>query len=175
MIKNLKINSQTPKGISIGQKMGFKPKKQQVYQPVFKKPTVNNSRNKKKNVEPTNKVSKSNSFDALNTVDNDVELGTNEGSSHFARQEANYSGSSKVDDDSEDEVASVINEMASFLAKKDGYGTQSLLEQLKESYELDDYEYDPYDDDMYKGQEILKMLQAFCDHLDIKVRGHKKI
>nr|GEV68750.1 hypothetical protein [Tanacetum cinerariifolium] len=36
-----------------------------------------------------------------------------------------YSG----DYDSEDEVASVDNEMASFLAKKDGYGTQSLLEQ----------------------------------------------
>ncbi|GKD64207.1 hypothetical protein Tco_1306315, partial [Tanacetum coccineum] len=76
-----------------------------------------------------------------------------------------------VDDDSEDEVASVINEMTSFLAKKDSYGTQSLLEQWKESHELDDYEYDPYDDDMYKGQEIPEMLQAFCDNLVIKVRG----
>nr|GEU45846.1 hypothetical protein [Tanacetum cinerariifolium] len=34
---------------------------------------------------------------------------------------------SSGDYDSEDEVASVDNEMASFLAKKDGYGTQSLL------------------------------------------------
>nr|GEZ76974.1 hypothetical protein [Tanacetum cinerariifolium] len=34
--------------------------------------------------------------------------------------------------------------------KVDGYGTQSLPEQLKESYENGDYEYDPYDDDMYK-------------------------
>ncbi|GKD01851.1 zinc knuckle CX2CX4HX4C containing protein, partial [Tanacetum coccineum] len=92
--KNLKINSQTLKGISVGQKMGFKPTKQQVYQPVFKNPTVNNGGNKKKNVDPTNEVSKSNSFDALNTVDNDVELGTNKGSSHLASQEANYSGSS---------------------------------------------------------------------------------
>ncbi|GKF05696.1 hypothetical protein Tco_0036364, partial [Tanacetum coccineum] len=31
------------------------------------------------------------------------------------------------DYDSEDEVASVDNEMANFLAKKDGYGTQSLV------------------------------------------------
>nr|GEX30137.1 hypothetical protein [Tanacetum cinerariifolium] len=61
----------------------------------------------------------------------------------------------KVDDDSEDEVARVDNEMVSFLAKKDGYGIQSLLEQWKDSHELDDYEYDPYDDDMYEGQEIL--------------------
>ncbi|GJW67709.1 hypothetical protein Tco_0122133 [Tanacetum coccineum] len=80
----------------------------------------------------------------------------------------------KVDDDSEDEVASVDNEITSFLAKKDGYGTQSLLQQWKDSHELDDYEYDLYDDDMYEGQEIPEMLQAFCDNLDIKVRGRKK-
>ncbi|GKF12172.1 high affinity nitrate transporter 2.6-like protein, partial [Tanacetum coccineum] len=213
--KNLKKTSQTPKKIPVGQKMGFKPTKQQVYQPVSKKLTANNDGNKKKNVEYTSEINKSNSFDALNSVDNDVELGTNWGSSYLAGQEANYSGSSfwnaessspsttpiigkinmmenliideksilvdnegkplrKVDDNSEDEVASVDNEMASFLAKKDGYGTQSLLQQWKDSHELDDYEYDLYDDDMYEGQEIPEMLQAFCDNLDIKVRGRKK-
>ncbi|GKD30526.1 zinc knuckle CX2CX4HX4C containing protein, partial [Tanacetum coccineum] len=78
------------------------------------------------------------------------------------------------DYDSEDEVASVDNEMASFLAKKDGYGTNSLLEQWKESYENDDYDYDPYDDDMYEAQEIPDKLQSMCDNLDIKVRGRKK-
>ncbi|GKB34076.1 homeobox protein knotted-1-like protein 6, partial [Tanacetum coccineum] len=145
--KNLKKPSQTPKGIL-------------------------------KNVKPTKEVSKSNSFDMLNSVENDVELGTNWGTSHLASQEANYSGSSfwnvdsscpidkmenliidgnvilvdnegkplkNVDDDSEDEVALVDNEIAIFLAKKDGY-----------------------------GQEIPKKLQAFCDNLDIKVRGCKK-
>nr|GEX65974.1 hypothetical protein [Tanacetum cinerariifolium] len=75
---------------------------------------------------------------------------------------------SKVDEDSEDEVASVDNDMANFLAKKDGYGTQSLLEQWKDSHKLDDYEYDPYDDDLYEGREIPDTLQAFCDRLDIK-------
>ncbi|GKB04206.1 ribonuclease H-like domain, reverse transcriptase, RNA-dependent DNA polymerase [Tanacetum coccineum] len=143
--------------------------------------------NKNKNVEPTNEVSKSNSFDALNSVDNDVEFGTNRGSTHLASQEANSSSStfwnaessspstitpiiekinkienliiderailvdnegkplSKVDDDSEDEVASVDNEMAGFLAKEDGY-----------------------------GHEIPEMLQAFCNRLDINVRGRMK-
>ncbi|GJZ87062.1 hypothetical protein Tco_0658672 [Tanacetum coccineum] len=148
--------------------------------------SANNRGNKNINVEPTNEVSKSNSFDALNSVDNDVELGTNEGSTHLASQEANYSESSfrnaesssprkplsKVDEDSEDEVASVDNDMANFLAKNDGYGTQSLLEQWKDSH--DDYEYDLYDDDLYEGQENPEMLQAFCDNLDIKVRGQKK-
>ncbi|GKA83256.1 hypothetical protein Tco_0804851 [Tanacetum coccineum] len=80
----------------------------------------------------------------------------------------------KVDDDSEDEVASVDNDMAKLLAKKDSYGTQSLLEQWKDSYEHDDYEYDPYDDKMYEGQEIPEKLQAFCDNLDISVRDRKK-
>ncbi|GJW99870.1 hypothetical protein Tco_0183784 [Tanacetum coccineum] len=178
--------SRTPKGIPTSQKIGFKSSKQQVYQPVSKKSSANNGGNKKKNVEPTNEVSKSNSFDALNSVDNDVELGTNEGSTHFASQEANYSESSfwnaessspgkplsKVDEDSEDEVALVDNDMANFLTKSDGYGTQNLLEQWKDSH--DDYEYNPYDDDLYERQEYPEMLQAFCDYFDIKVRGRKK-
>ncbi|GJZ72660.1 putative reverse transcriptase domain-containing protein [Tanacetum coccineum] len=81
---------------------------------------------------------------------------------------------SSGDYESEDEVVSVDYEMASFLAKKDGYGTQSLLEQWKESYENDDYEYDLYDDDMYEGQEIPDKLQAICDNLDITFRGRRK-
>nr|GEV05083.1 hypothetical protein [Tanacetum cinerariifolium] len=75
--------------------------------------------------------------------------------------------------DSEDEVASVDNDMANFLAKKDGYDTQSLLEQWTESYENVDYGYDSYDDDMYEGQDIPDKLQAICDKLDITVRGRK--
>nr|GEX87645.1 hypothetical protein [Tanacetum cinerariifolium] len=71
----------------------------------------------------------------------------------------------KVDENSDDEVASVDNDMANFLAKNDVYATQSLLH---------DYEYDPYDDDLFEGQEITETLQAFCDRLDIKVRGRKK-
>ncbi|GJY05564.1 hypothetical protein Tco_0371504 [Tanacetum coccineum] len=219
--KNLKKPSQTPKGFSVGQEMGFKPK--QVYQPVSKKPTTNTSENKNKNVEHTKEVSKSNPFGVLTAVENDVKLGTNGGTTNLASQGANSSGSSfwnvnssipnttpviekidkienliidekvtLVDDegkplekvdysgdyDSEDEVASFDNEMASFLAKKDDYGTQSLFEQWKESYENGDYEYDSYDsydDDMYEDHDIPDMLQAICDNLDIKVRGRKKI
>ncbi|GKA62604.1 putative reverse transcriptase domain-containing protein [Tanacetum coccineum] len=169
--------------------------------------------------EGTIHVSKSNPFDVLTSVENDVELGTNGGTISLASQEAHSSRSSfwnvnssspstthviekidkiekliidgkvtLVDDegkplekvdysgdyDSEDEVASVDNEMDSLLAKKDGYGTQSLLEQWKEYYENGDYEYDPYDDDMYEVQDIPDKLQAICDNLDIKVRGLKK-
>ncbi|GKE62463.1 hypothetical protein Tco_1512830, partial [Tanacetum coccineum] len=57
---------------------------------------------------------------------------------------------SSGDHDSDDEVASIDNDMTNFLASKDvGYGTNSLLEQWKESYGNGEYDYDPYNNDMY--------------------------
>nr|GEZ26714.1 hypothetical protein [Tanacetum cinerariifolium] len=160
-------------------------------EPVFKKSTANISGNKKKGVEPTKEVSNSNTFDVLNSVVNDVELGTNGRTSNLASNEANSSGSSfwnvetsststtlnidkigklekliidgkvtLVDDDpdkhnSEDEVESVDNDMARYMASEMvGFGTKSLLEQWSDSYENDDYDEDPYDDDMYEGQDL---------------------
>nr|GEV10315.1 hypothetical protein [Tanacetum cinerariifolium] len=67
--------SQTPRGISVCPKIGFKSYKE--YRPVLKKPTSSSSGNKKKGVEPIIEVSNSNPFDALNSVDNDGEFGTN--------------------------------------------------------------------------------------------------
>nr|GEW04233.1 hypothetical protein [Tanacetum cinerariifolium] len=56
------------------------------------------------------------------------------------------------DHDSEDEVESVDNDMARSLAsKRVGFGINSLLEQRRGTYENVDYDYDPYDDDMYEG------------------------
>ncbi|GJZ36929.1 hypothetical protein Tco_0583120, partial [Tanacetum coccineum] len=72
--KNLKKPSQTPRGVPVGQKVGFKQAKQ-VYQLVSKKPTANTSGPKKKNMEPTKEVSKTNPFDVLTSVENDVDLG----------------------------------------------------------------------------------------------------
>nr|GEY23572.1 hypothetical protein [Tanacetum cinerariifolium] len=74
--------------------------------------------------------------------------------------------------DSEDEVEPVDNEMQSFQAlKRLGYVTNSLLEQWRETYENVDYDYDPYDDDIYKGQKIPDNIQSICDNLNIKVRS----
>ncbi|GKA34242.1 hypothetical protein Tco_0720671 [Tanacetum coccineum] len=77
---------------------------------------------------------------------------------------------------SEDEVEPADNEMTSYLASKPygGYGTNSLLEQLRETYENADFDYDPNDDDMYEGQKIPNNIQSICDNLDIKVRDRKK-
>ncbi|GJT28942.1 hypothetical protein Tco_0909217 [Tanacetum coccineum] len=73
MLNNLKKPSQAPRGNPVGPKMRFKPVKQ-VYRQVYKKNNVNTSSNKKKDVEPTIEVSNSNTFDVLNSVENDVNL-----------------------------------------------------------------------------------------------------
>nr|GFA02664.1 hypothetical protein [Tanacetum cinerariifolium] len=55
------------------------------------------------------------------------------------------------DYDSEDEVASVDNDMARSMAlERVSFGTQSLLEKWRDSYSNGDYDEDPYDDDMYE-------------------------
>ncbi|GJR72838.1 hypothetical protein Tco_0085203 [Tanacetum coccineum] len=54
-----------------------------------------------------------------------------------------------------------------------GYGTNSLLEQWRDSYPNKD-DYDPYDDDMYENHDLSEHLQSICDDLDITVCGRKK-
>nr|GFA88476.1 hypothetical protein [Tanacetum cinerariifolium] len=132
--KNLKNPSQAPRGVPVGPKLGFKPIKQ-VYRPVSKKNNVNTSGTMKKDAESRKEFSNPNSFDVLNSVENDVDSGTNQ----------------KVD-----------------------YGTNSLLERWRETYENADYDYDLYDDDMYEGQKIPGYIQSICDNLDINLQSRKK-
>nr|GEW02187.1 hypothetical protein [Tanacetum cinerariifolium] len=180
VVENMKKPSQSHRGIPVGPKVGFKPSKQ-VYKQVSKKNNMSASGNKKKDAKLTIKVSNSNPFYVLNSVENDVDLSTNGGTLNLASKNANSSGSSfwivdssegkpltrvdsSNDHDSEDEVASVDNDMTNFMA------SNSLLEQWKESYENGDYDYDPYDNDMYEGPDIPDKIQDICDNLDIKVR-----
>ncbi|GKB45166.1 hypothetical protein Tco_0890108 [Tanacetum coccineum] len=171
--KTVKMPSQTSRGVLVGPNgfLNLKEKKKE-YRPIPKKPTASSSSNKKKGVVPTIEVSKSNPFEVLNLVDNDVELGTNGGTTNLVNNEATSSGSSfmnvdnnstrttthylikirkfeelltsekatlvdeagnplkKVeyldDYDSEDEVASIDNDMArSMASERVGFGTQS--------------------------------------------------
>nr|GEZ60908.1 hypothetical protein [Tanacetum cinerariifolium] len=106
------------------------------------------SGNKKKGVEPIIEVSNSNQFDVLNSVDNDVEFGTNGGITNLKIgkfEDLLTSGQAILVDkagnplkkvefmgeyDSEDKVALVDNDMARSMAyERVGFGTQSLLEQ----------------------------------------------
>ncbi|GJZ55001.1 CEN-like protein 2, partial [Tanacetum coccineum] len=80
------------------------------------------------------------------------------------------------DHDSEDEVASVDNDMArSMDSERVGFGTQSLFEQWRDSYRNGSYDDDPYDDDMYKGHDLTKEFQTICDNLNIRVRGPRVV
>ncbi|GKA38078.1 putative retrotransposon gag domain, nucleotide-binding alpha-beta plait domain protein [Tanacetum coccineum] len=49
-----------------------------------------------------------------------------------------------------------------------GYGTNSLLEQWRDSYPDND-DYDPYDHDMYENHDMSEHLQSICDDLDITI------
>ncbi|GKD41269.1 cytokinin dehydrogenase 3-like protein [Tanacetum coccineum] len=194
------------------------------YRSVPKKPTASSSGNKKKGVEPTIEVSNSNPFDVLNSVDNDVEFGTNRGTTNLVNNGATSSGSSfmnliivvlfasntpiseKIDKierqigkgklrllnndgnplvptgivESDSEVKVVFDDTANLrisMSGKDGsdkgYGTNSLLEQWRDSYPDND-DYDPYDDNMYENHDLSEHLQPICDDLDITVCGRKK-
>nr|GEV75965.1 hypothetical protein [Tanacetum cinerariifolium] len=139
----VKKPSQTSRGVLVGPKMSFKPQKE--YRPVPKKPSTSFSGNKMKGVKLTIEVNNSNQFEVLNSVDNDVAFGTNEGTTNL---------SFRGEYDSEDEVASVDNDMArSMTSERVGFDTQSLLEQWRDSYGNGDYDDDPYDD-MYEGQDL---------------------
>nr|GEW80057.1 reverse transcriptase domain-containing protein [Tanacetum cinerariifolium] len=157
MVKSMKKANQVTRGVPIGPKMGFKSVKQ-VYRQVSNKNYVNTSGNKKKDVKPTIE----NNYWNVTLVDDEGKP--------LAKVD------SSGDYDSDDEVASVDNEMSNFLAsKKVGYGTNSLLEQWNETYENDDYDFDRYDDDdTYEDQDIPDKIQALCNNLDIKVRIRKK-
>ncbi|GKC08103.1 glucomannan 4-beta-mannosyltransferase 9-like protein [Tanacetum coccineum] len=157
-------------------------------------PNASSSGDKKKSVEHTIEVSNSNPFDVLNSVDNDVEFGTNGGTTNLVNNEATSSGSAfmniasntpiseKIDKIERQicEVEVVFDETANLripTSGKDGsdkgYGTNSLLEQWRDSYPDND-DYDPYDDDMYENHDLSEHLQSICDDLDIMVRDRKK-
>ncbi|GJV93214.1 nucleotide-diphospho-sugar transferase [Tanacetum coccineum] len=194
--KTVKKPSQTSRGVPVGPKIGFKSYKE--YRPVTKKPNASSSGNMKKCVEPIIEVSNSNTFDVLNSVDNDVEFGTNGGTTNLVNSEAISSGSSfmKIDNngefasntpivptgivESDSEVEVVFDETANLrisTSGKDGsdkgYGTNSLLEQWRDSYPDND-DYEPYDDDMYENHDLFEHMQSICDDIDITVHGRKK-
>nr|GEY01242.1 hypothetical protein [Tanacetum cinerariifolium] len=93
VVKNIKKHGQAASGIPVGHKVVFKAVKQ-VYRHVSKMNNGNASGNEKKYVKPTIEISNLNPFDVLNSVKNDVDLGTNDGTSNLDSNKAISSGSS---------------------------------------------------------------------------------
>ncbi|GJR28601.1 hypothetical protein Tco_1104833 [Tanacetum coccineum] len=148
--KNLKKPSQTSRGVPVGPKVGFKPHKE--YRLVPKKATANSSGNKKKGVEPTNEVDPRSGMSKIVVLilllllikTGKYESLIIDGQAILMDEDSNPLKKDRVD-----------------------FGTQSLLEQWRDSYGNGDYDDDPYDDDMYEGQDLLEELQTICDNLDI--------
>ncbi|GJR73858.1 hypothetical protein Tco_0086223 [Tanacetum coccineum] len=174
---------------------GFKPYKK--YRPVLKKSTASSSDNKKKGAEPT--IEFGTNEGTTNLVNNRATSSgssfmnadnSSSGTTLIIEKIGKFedlltSGQAILVDkagnplkkivfpgeyDSEGEVALVDNDMARSMAyERVGFGTQSLLEQWKDSYGNGDYDDDPYDDDMYDGQDLSHELHDICDNLDIRV------
>ncbi|GKC45112.1 cytokinin dehydrogenase 3-like protein, partial [Tanacetum coccineum] len=186
--KTVKKPSQTSRGVPVGPKIGFKPQKE--YRPVLKKSTASSSGNKKKGVEPTIKVGNLNPLDVLNSVDNDGEFGTNSSNTPIGEkinkieQQICKGKLRLLDNDgnplvptgimkSDSEVEVVFDETTNLristsgkVGSDKGYGTNSLMEQCRDSYPDND-DYDLYDDDMYENHDMSEHLQSICDDLDI--------
>nr|GEX07754.1 hypothetical protein [Tanacetum cinerariifolium] len=94
------IHEECPKNSGAGEKKTVKKPSQLL------ETTASTSSNKKKGVEPTIEVSNSNPFDVLNSVDNDVEFGTNGGTTSLVNNEATSSGSSFINLDNDGEFVS---------------------------------------------------------------------
>ncbi|GJX79332.1 hypothetical protein Tco_0327481 [Tanacetum coccineum] len=114
----------------------------------------------KKNVSTSGNSSKTTSkTNVKKSVDSGNKASTSDDDNNPLKM-VDYSG----DHDSEDEVVPVYNKMASFQASQSlgvGYGTNSLLEQWRETYENADYDYDPYNDDMYEDHKICGNVNTF--------------
>nr|GEU60407.1 hypothetical protein [Tanacetum cinerariifolium] len=89
--KDLKNPTQAPRGVLVGPNVGFKPAKQ-VYRHVSKKNNANTSGNKKKDAKSRKEVSTPNPVDVLNSVKNDIDLGTNGETLNLASKKANFGG-----------------------------------------------------------------------------------
>ncbi|GKA00601.1 hypothetical protein Tco_0673151 [Tanacetum coccineum] len=83
--------------------------------PAPKKSIASSSGNKKKCMKPTIEVSNANPFEVLNSVDNDVELGTNWGTTNLVNNGATSSGSSFMNvDNSSTSTTPIIDKIGKF-------------------------------------------------------------
>nr|GEU65719.1 ribonuclease H-like domain-containing protein [Tanacetum cinerariifolium] len=160
--KNLKKPNQAPRGAPVGLKVGFKP--------------------------PTKEVSNLNSFDVLNSVENDGESGTNGGTSKLASNEANSSGSSFWNVETSSTSTTPIVDKIGKLEKLVIGGKVTLVDDdsklLKNVDYLGDHDsgdgVESVDNDMARsmalerfgfGHDLPEKIQDICDNLDINVQG----
>ncbi|GJW40543.1 hypothetical protein Tco_0066388 [Tanacetum coccineum] len=129
-----------PVGLMVGSKVCFKPTKQ-VYQPVAKNNGASANDKHKQARLTRQEVSNSNLFDALNTVENDYDLGTNGENLKLAQKGANFDVVSSSHRTSSEvfgwEAAKKVDDPVN--ANSDS--------EVDEVFDETTYNEDPYDDD----------------------------
>nr|GEU84852.1 hypothetical protein [Tanacetum cinerariifolium] len=166
VVKNLNNPRQANRGVSVSPNVSFKYTKQ-IHRCVSNKNDASSSGEKKQAEVARQVVSYSNPFDALNLIENDDDLGMNEGNSISARKGVASSSISTtpiakridkierrmikgkllfVDDDEKplQKVVSMVN-------------TYSVIEMEEKKTKRDD-DYDPYDDDLYDSHDMFDNL-----------------
>nr|GEU38905.1 hypothetical protein [Tanacetum cinerariifolium] len=133
------------------------------------------SETKKNNAEPSKEVSKSTPFEVLTSVENDVELGTNGGTSNLASQEDNSSGSSFWNVDSGcPSTTHIIDKIEKLIID----GRVTLVDDegkpLEKVVYSSDYDSENKVTSVDNEMDIPDKLQATCDKLDITVKGRRK-
>ncbi|GKD41268.1 hypothetical protein Tco_1261475 [Tanacetum coccineum] len=146
--KNLKNSSQAPKGVPVGPKLGFKPVKQ-VFRPVFKKNNVNTSGNKKKESLEKGKEANSSGSSFWN-VGSSIIITTP------IVEKINKSEKLIID-----KKITLVDDEGKPLENIDYLGDHDSED------EVEQVDYDIYNDDMYEGYEIPDNIQSICDNLDI--------
>nr|GEU63144.1 hypothetical protein [Tanacetum cinerariifolium] len=156
------------------------------YRPILKKSTASSSGNKKKGAESTIEFSNSNPFDVLNSVDNDVEFGTDRGTTNLVNDDATSSGSSFMNvDNSSFGTTPIIEKIRKFedlltsgqaiLVDKAG----NLLKNVEFPGEYDSEDEVASDENdmacfMAYEKDLSHKLQAICDNLDIRIPREEK-
>ncbi|GKB45186.1 hypothetical protein Tco_0890128, partial [Tanacetum coccineum] len=102
----------TSRGTKVGSKFQYKPKKQ-VYQAVSKKNSASSSGTKKNSELPRHETNSANLFDALNMIENDDELRSNEGSSNSCKKAIHEVAGSVFSSPSTTPLIAKINQLES--------------------------------------------------------------
>ncbi|GKB64555.1 hypothetical protein Tco_0920741 [Tanacetum coccineum] len=166
-----------PSGVQVGPKVRLKPVKQ-VYKPDFNK---NNASTSGKNKQVgLSMVSNSNPFDALNSVENDDDLGTYGGNSQLTGKGsltvAPVSSNTtpivekinKLERKILDGKLMFVDDDGKMLYKDDSMVSVDSDSEVEERETKVNDDYDPYDDNLY-GYDMSDNLHVVCDDLDIKV------
>ncbi|GKA69168.1 hypothetical protein Tco_0775232 [Tanacetum coccineum] len=180
VVKNLNNPRQATRCVLVGPNVSFKPTKR-IYRPVFNKNGASTSGKKKQAKVSRQEVNNLNPFDALNSIENDDNLGTNGRNSKSAGKGslnvAHGSSSNTPIIDKIDKLERQILDGKLMFVDDDGNHLFLRVEVTDVMVLIacwnNDEDYDMCDDNLHESHDMSE-LQSICDDFDITVRGRKR-